>query len=541
MNPRSAMDPALARLQGLAANARSNAAQAQRFLQRGEAARAIALLDAALAEAPEHPELLRLRGLSEHFGQRSANAVALLRKAAAAWPDDALTVANLGAALAQHGDIDEAIAALGRATALDPMLLDAWFNLGRALALRRDGAGAQAAFDAVLEIEPRHRAARILRAETLKMLGRIGESESELRDVLREDPSSVPAWTALSNLKSPGAAADVEALGNLHRTATLAPTERIDIAFAYAAALETAERSAEAFAMFREANAICRRTIAWDARAVGALVDTILAAFPAAEPEPSRGAAAAGHEVVFLVGMPRSGSTLAEQILAAHPDVAAGGETGWVAEILQAESVRRGIRFPLWAAQAACEDWTRLGAEYLARANAQRRTRRVFTDKTLTNWQTLGALRRMLPASRIVHCRRDALETAWSCYKHHFAGDQLYSYDFDELAAFFGDSLRAMREWNERHPDWIRAHVHEDLIAAPEAATRALLSACGLAFDPACLCFERVEREVHTASAAQVREPLRAGRSAAARYGALLDPLRAALAAYGVAAAPPVR
>ena len=111
--------------------------------------------------------------------------------------------------------------------------------------------------------------------------------------------------------------------------------------------------------------------------------------------------------------------------------------------------------------------------------------------------------------------------------------------DWLEVATFtfgtFPEPLAfTMRAWDERHPGWIRAHVHENLLAAPEAATRALLSACGLPFDAACLRFERVEREVHTASAAQVREPLRAGRSAAARYGALLDPLRIALAAHRV-------
>lgn len=532
MKTRPTNDRVLDRLHGLDARVRRNVSQAQQHLQRGDAGQAIPLLDAALAEAPEHFELLRLRGLAEQFQQRSANAVALLRKAVDARPDDALTVANLGAALAQHGDIDAALAAWHRATVLDPMLLDAWLNLGRALTLRHDGAGAKSAFDAVLEIDPRHVPARILRAETLKMLGRIGEAETELRDVLREDPSSVAAWTALSNLKPLGAAEDVQALDRLYRAPSLAPSERVDIGFAYASALEAAERFAEAFAVFRESNAACRRTFAWDARAVSALVDAILAAFPATKMQDE--VTAAGHDVVFLVGMPRSGSTLAEQILAAHPEVTAGGETGWLAEILQTESVRRGVRFPFWAAQATREDWARLGAEYLSLANAHRRAGTVFTDKTLTNWQTLGALRRMLPAARVVHCRRDALETAWSCYKHHFAGEQLYSYDVAELAAFFGDSLRAMRAWDERHPGWIRAHVHENLLAAPEATTRALLSACGLPFDAACLRFDRVEREVHTASAAQVREPLRAGRSAAARYGALLDPLRIALAAHGV-------
>ena len=232
--------------------------------------------------------------------------------------------------------------------------------------------------------------------------------------------------------------------------------------------------------------------------------------------------------------MPRSGSTLAEQIIAAHPSAKAGGETGLIAQILQAESSRRRVRFPYWVVDATDADWSRLGDSYLARIEEAKGDAALFTDKTLTNWQTLGAIRRMLPGSHIVHCLRDPLETAWSCYKHNFSADQLYSYDFAELAAFFADSQRAMGAWTERHPGWIHRHRHEDLLANPESATRALLAATGLPFHPACLRFHEAEGEVRTASAAQVRAPLSADMSIAVRYGALLDPLRDALAARGI-------
>jgi hypothetical protein len=263
---------------------------------------------------------------------------------------------------------------------------------------------------------------------------------------------------------------------------------------------------------------------------VSALVDDIFVAFPRSEATDSN----RGNGVAFLVGMPRSGSTLAEQIIAAHPSARAGGETGFIAQILQAESSRRRVRFPYWAAKATDADWARLGHAYLARIEDPKRDTALFTDKTLTNWQTLGAIRHMLPGARIVHCLRDPIETAWSCYKHNFSADQLYSYDFAELAAFFADSRRAMAAWTERHPGWIHRHRHEDLLASPESITRALLDACGLPFDPACLRFHEVEGEVRTASAAQVRAPLSADTSIAVRYGLLLDPLRDALAEHGI-------
>ena len=373
--------------------------------------------------------------------------------------------------------------------------------------------------------------ARILRAEAAKTLGRIVEAEDELRAVLREDPDSVAAWVALANLKSFRADADdLHGLRRLYSNPALAPTQRIDIGFAYASALEAAGDYKHAFEVFSAANTAKRATLRWDARAVSALVDDILAAFPRVDAVDSN----RGSGIAFLVGMPRSGSTLAEQIIGAHPSATAGGETGFVAEILQAESSRRGVRFPNWVDKATDADWLRLGNAYLARIENAIGDAVLFTDKTLTNWQTLGAIRRMLPGAHIVHCLRDPLETAWSCYKHNFSADQLYSYDFAELAAFFADSLRAMAAWTERHPGWIHRHRHEDLLADPESVTRALLSACGLSFDTACLRFHEAKGEVRTSSAAQVRAPLRADASIAVRYGSLLDPLRDALAARGI-------
>ena len=526
-------NPSLDRLSGLTPHVQRLALGCQHGLEHGDLTQATALLDEAIGASPAHPELLRLCGLTELSQGRVENAVALLRKAASAWPQDGLIESNLGAALAERGDIDAAVRAFRRATELDPLLIDAWFNLGRALELNRDAAGAHAAFSAVLELDPRHRPARILRAETLKTLGQLAEAGVELRAVLLDAPDSVPAWVALVNLKSYRADLnDARELERVYRAPTLTVVQRIDVGFAYASVLESAGHYVEAFDVFREVNAAKRATLQWNAAAVSALVDDILAAF--AETGAPADANDRGADVVFLVGMPRSGSTLAEQILAAHPGVTAGGETGWLAEVLQSESVRRGTRFPYWVAQATPDDWARLGHAYLARVAMQRRPQTVFTDKTLTNWQTLSAILRMLPGARIVHCLRDPLETAWSCYKHNFASDQLYTYDYTELAAFFADSERAMRVWSERHPGWIHAHRYEDLLAEPEVETRALLAACGLAFDAACLRFHDAEREVRTASAAQVRQPLRADTSITRKYGALLDPLRRALTSVSV-------
>jgi Flp pilus assembly protein TadD len=503
------------------------ARQAQAALLQGQFAQAEHSADEALRIAPTHPELLRLSGVAMYLQGRSAPAIPRLREAAAAWPEDALIESNLGVALAQSGDLDAATRAFQRSTELDPTLLDTWLNLARALELRGDAAGAHAAYGAVLELDPSRHAVRVLRAAAASTLGRIDEAEAELRTVLHEHADSASAWIALFNLKAIRAdGEDSREIARLYASDTLEPSRRIGLGFAYASVLEAEARYAEAFEVFGAANAAKRAGVRWDAAAVSALVDAILTAFAASPAQPTT---SRGDDLIFLVGLPRSGSTLAEQILAAHPDVAGGGETNMIAKVLQDESKRRGQRFPAWVDAADDADWARLGDDYLARIAASRRAGAIFTDKTLPNWQVLGAIRRMLPGARIVHCRRDPLETCWSCYKHNFGEAQFFTYDFAELAAFHRDCERAMRYWHAQSPTAIHAHVYEDLLADPESTVRALLAHCGLAFDPACLRFHEVERDVHTASAAQVRRPLRGDVAVAARYGALLDPLRRAL------------
>ena len=198
----------------------------------------------------------------------------------------------------------------------------------------------------MLELEPAHHPVRVLRAGTSKTLGRLDEAEQDLRAVLQADADSASAWIGLFNLKAIRAdGTDSRAIARLYASETLDPTRRIGLGYAYASVLEAEARYPEAFAVLAEANAAKRRSLRWDAAAVSALVDAILAAF--AQPPPAA-PDARGADVIFLVGLPRSGSTLAEQILAAHPRVAGGGETNLLSKVLQDESTRRGQRFPAW-------------------------------------------------------------------------------------------------------------------------------------------------------------------------------------------------
>jgi hypothetical protein len=272
-----------------------------------------------------------------------------------------------------------------------------------------------------------------------------------------------------------------------------------------------------------------RRGIRWDAAAFSREVDELMRIF-SSDVAPS--AAPIGAEAIFVVGLPRSSTTLIEQILAAHPNVEGASELPDLPAVIGAESSRRGVPYTRWMREATPADWERLGREYLARTARWRAERPRFTDKLPNNWPLIGAARAMLPEAKFVACRRDPVETCWSCYKQLFApGLVSYAYDLGELAAYWRDYDRLARFWVERYPSHVRSQSYEALLDEPEAEIRALLEFCGLAFDDACLRFHEARRGVRTVSSGQVRQPLRRDTARGPRYGELLAPLRDALKA----------
>lgn len=485
-------------------------------------------LEQARARLERHSEFLRLSGITRHLQGRAQEAVVLLRRALEASPGDALVLTNLGSALRAAGERNAAMAALVRASELAPGLAAAWYNLGRALGAERRPEEARIAFRRALDCDPDHGPARLAHADTSRTLGHIDEAAEAYRSALR-DGAGVDAWTRLAALKTVQFdEAETAELERLFSAASTTADARARIGFVLAKALEDSGRISEAFAVLGIANAIKRRGLHWDARAFSASIDAIMQAFPA--PLATASPESLGHETIFIVSMPRSGSTLVEQILASHPEVEGANELDDLSAVIDGESRRTGRAFPAWVASAGPDDWRRLGEEYLERTARWRRRYPRFTDKALSNWNYIGAVAAMLPGARFVDCRRDPLETCLSCWRQMFGKGQSFSYDIAELASYWRDYERMMRFWQSRHPRRLRTQSLERLVEAPEAEVRALLEFCELPFERACLDFHQTQRAVHTLSAAQVREPLRADTARAWRYGELLLPMRMALA-----------
>jgi tetratricopeptide (TPR) repeat protein len=520
---------AASRLSGLSTSAIRLLEEAGRFLEKGDAHGAATALEGAAALAPDHPEVLRLYAVGRILHGRHADAIDLLRRALAIRPHDALIHNNLGSALRANGESDDAIVAFRTACELAPTLAAAWFNLGKTQKMLARTDDAQVSLERVLELAPGHVPARVVLADNLKALGRIDEAIAAYREALRLRPRSAQAWWGLANLKTRRFdAAETAALEQLFTAADLSAEDRALAGFALAKAHEDQDRYPEAWTTLQAANLLRRAQKPWDAVAFSRRVETIATAFAAPSSGPASGR---GGEVIFIVSLPRSGSTLIEQILAAHPEVEGAGELPDLGIVLDEETRRRGRPFPDWAADMQAKDWERLGERYLARTRRWRAERPRFTDKGLDNWLYVGAAAAMLPAARFVYCNREPVETAVSCYRQWFNEGQHFSYALDDIARYMGDATRLMQAWSQHWPDRVYRQSLEALQDAPEEAVRELLKFAGLSFDVRCLDFHAAGRPVRTASAAQVRTPLQRDTRRAARYGESLDALRESLGA----------
>jgi hypothetical protein len=273
--------------------------------------------------------------------------------------------------------------------------------------------------------------------------------------------------------------------------------------------------------------------VKWDAAGEHRRIEAIRRVFADGTPAPVD--ARLGREVILIVSIPRSGSTLVEQILASHPEVEGANEIKDMREVIDAETGRRNSAFPLWVPDATAEDWHRLGSQYLARTARWRQMKPRFTDKSLVTWYLVGAAVAMLPAARVVVVRRDPVETCLGCFRQCFSEASGFACDLDETADYCSDFLRLTRFWLEKYPRQVFDLQYEALVAEPEPVIRRLLDFCNLPFAPECLEFHKTKRTVQSLpSAALVRQPLRGDTARSALFGDKLDRLRQRLRDAGV-------
>ena len=481
---------------------------------------------AAYALAPQHPEVLHqfarvhcLRGRFEH-------GLKLLVQASQLRPSDALIFGDMGNAYEALMDFTHARAAFERACQIGPEYPASWYNLARRLMTDGDVDAAIRALRHAVELQPQHVGARSMLAAALSGEGRTDEAAAEYRRIIADGGAGAgAAWHGLAVLKP--MPLDDDDIAQMQRLLAAHPSDsdRISIGGALALAYENKKDYARALTELKTLHALARRHERYDAAAFSKSVDSILSAFRADGPA-SPGMQ--GSEVIFIASLPRSGSTLTEQILASHSQVEGAIELPDIGQLIMDESDRVQKSFLDWARTHTAEQWQHLGRLYLQRTARWRTRKPRFTDKSIGNWRYVGAILAMLPQAKIVIARRDKLETCFGCYRYLIAW-HAYAHDFGDLAQHYRDFDRAVAHWKALYPGRVREQIYEELVADPEREIRALLDYCELPFEEACLNFHQTERRVSTLSASQVREKIRKDTARTDKYGALLDPLRAAL------------
>lgn len=475
----------------------------------GRLPEAVAALERAVALRPDYAEALDSLGVGVAELGRHVEAAGYYERALAADPAAFRSAFHLGNALLALDRLPEARAAFERALALEPGYAPAHNGLGAVFARLGDADAAEAAFRAALAHDPALGDAACNLGRVLLESGSVDEAVGWFERALELNPANSSYYLQLVRSRTgpldARRLAALEALGAPGRGLT--PTARIDLHFGLAKSYEDAGRYDDAFRQLAAGNALKRAGIAYDEAAelgfFAALERTIDEALIAA----LRPYGNPSEQPVFVFGMARSGSTLIEQILAAHPAVAAGGETAEFGRLLAELRPPVGTATPLpevGAALRVLADRYLIANEKLAAGAAR------FTDKTLANFSIAPLIHMALPHARLIHVRRNWLDTCFSCYATLFLGPYVsFSYDLAELGRYYAAYERLMTRWRALLPaDRFLEIDYEAVVADLETEARRLVAFCGLPWDDACLAFQAARRPVRTASAFQVRQPL---------------------------------
>lgn len=483
------------------------------------------LLKPHLKDDPFDVRAIRmLAELAARIG-RMKDSEALLRRALELAPNFTAARANLALVLGRTGRPAEALELLEPLFEAEPDSIG-HMNL-KAATLGRLGDFDEAIeiYESVLDRTPRQPQVWLSYGHMLKTVGRQTDGIAAYRKAIALKPELGEAWWSLANLKTirfeeDDVAAMTAALG----TPGLRDTDRLHLEFALGKAMHDAGRSDDAFGHYRTGNALRRKQHPFDARQLSRRVDRSIAAFSRLVLNSPGGSDAA--DPIFIVGMPRAGSTLIEQILSSHSMVEGTSELPDIPAI-----AGEGGDYVARATAMSAEERREAGETYLKRASVQRRTSRpFFVDKLPNNWMFVPFIQLILPNAKIIDARRHPLGCCVSNFRQHFARGQDFTYDLDDLGRYYSDYVRLMAQVDAVLPGRVHRVIYERMVEDTETEIRALLDYCGLEFEPACLAFYETERAVRTASSEQVRRPIyRDATDEWQRYDAHLGPLREAL------------
>jgi tetratricopeptide (TPR) repeat protein len=492
-------------------------------------------------------DAIRLLGVLA-FGQSHADdAERLLRRAIELAPDFAGAWLDLGRVLKEQDRYVEALECFARVLAIEPGSIAAMSLRAATLAMSGSTTDAIAAYEAALARRPDHAASLLGLAHVLKAVGRIDEAIEAYRRCAALKPDNGEVYWSLANLKTYRfPAEEIATIETRIADPAIEESSRVNFQFALAKAREDAGDYDEAFRLYAEANRRQRALVSYDPVQAELMNDRIIGTFTA---DFLREHAGAGHpdaSPIFILGLPRSGSTLIEQILASHSRVEGTSELPYVGRLTGSLSRNRsgGVNYPEAVRELQGKHLHALGLEYLERAALHRTLGRpYFIDKMPNNFPSVGFIHLILPNAKVIDARRHPLDACLSCYRQHFAKGQTFTYDLTELGQYYLEYQRLMDHWHAALPGRVLTVQYEELVGDLEGQVRRMLDYCGLPWEDACLRFHETDRPVRTPSAEQVRQPVYTGavgywRRYEAQLAELIEVLEPILPRYAGLGAP---
>ncbi|MCA9246966.1 MAG: tetratricopeptide repeat protein [Planctomycetales bacterium] len=458
--------------------------------------------------------------------KRPAEAVAAYEMAIVCRPDYAEALNNLGNLFRDGGQIDEAIALYDRALAANSAYAEAVNNKASAHAAAGRFDEALAGYQQALALKPEYAEAQYNQALSFAQLGQFEAASQSCQQTLRLDPNHARAYRLLLDMEREADPAEMlEKLESLLEGDELSREDRENLYFALGNLFDRRHEYERAFDAYARGNQLVETS--FDAEKHAAHIQQIVTTFSAEFFASSTLRGSESERPVFIVGMPRSGTTLVEQILCSHPQIFGAGELDTIHRLSEsiASRLKSSLPYPSSVAGLETSHAAQLATEYLAQAGSRAGDEARITDKMPSNFLHLGLIALLFPRARIIHCRRDPRDSCLSCYFQHF-NHLPFSFDLTNLAHYYRGYAEVMKHWRSVLPLPIFEVDYEQLVENQESVSRALVEHCGLDWDQQCLEFFKAERAVRTASLWQVRQPIYASSKARWRhYEPFLGPL----------------
>jgi tetratricopeptide (TPR) repeat protein len=442
---------------------------------------------------------------------RQDDAVATYQKALAINPDLAEAHYNIGNVFNDLGRLDDSVASHQAALAINPNYVDAHINLGIALYKLGDMEEAIASYNKALNIEPDHVVANFNLGVAFQSQGQFDNAAAQFQKTLDIDPNYAEAHRHLSVIKAYSEDDnDIATMESAFSSPDLSDEQRMHLAFGLGKTFEDLRQYEKGFSYLATGNAIKRGTFDYFIEEEKKYFRNLKNLFSPKLFSKIQSVGSLDETPIFILGMPRSGTTLVEQILASHPEVYGAGELKNLNQTIDANFGQRNDNtFANGVNLASAENFSHAGSEYIRMIKERADTAQFITDKMPGNFELIGMIKLMLPNAKVIHCCRDPRDTCLSIFKNYFSADgHHYAYELSELGQYYTLYRDLMKHWHNVLPGFIYDIHYEDVVADQERHSRALLEYCGLEWNDACLKFHETQRTVRTASSVQVRKPI---------------------------------